>query len=567
MTDVLPRGYDTSPRPDERSDRVRFSLDDRTKELLRLLVGDDRGAAGQPGQTVDWDSIWSVAESCGTEELALGSAVLAAQEAAVGEPIATPSALLVRARRGDVTPMPPPSELLVGARPGERGPSDSSVKARLARPDEELPKGLRTAAAGATWVRNIGLIVVLFAVWQLWGTGIAEAHSQDHLKAEYALLVRQQARGATSLGDQATIRSGAKPAAATSVGATKVAATAVVKTPTTPTRPNVGTSSPAGQAESETAGARSYDQTRAFVEGALPGGVLGRIRIPAVGVDRYFVEGVGEAQLQQGPGRYPGSGLPGQPGNLAIAGHRTTYGAPFFELDHVRVGDKVTIDVPQGRAIYTVSQPPFAVSPYDTNVLANFGDSRLTLTTCNPPFFATTRLIVVAELSEWLPTGARISVANVRADPAHMRRTARRTSRVRPAFGAGALVPAHRVAPRLPDAVSRAAVHDPHASPGAVAGGTMTNGTSTRKVSGAGGAVDDASTVSQGLADEGAGWHFGEVPVVLALVIALAALGVVYGRVAKLFVGGSRWMVMVPMWAAGLLALFKVLGLLLPADL
>jgi hypothetical protein len=54
---------------------------------------------------------------------------------------------------------------------------------------------------------------------------------------------------------------------------------------------------------------------------------------------------------------------------------------------------------------------------------------------------------------------------------------------------------------------------------------------------------------------------------VLAVVIALAALGSLYGRVAKLFVGSSRWMVMVPMWAAGLLALFKVLGLLLPADL
>jgi LPXTG-site transpeptidase (sortase) family protein len=567
MTDVLPRGHDASPRPDERSDGVRFSLDDQTKQLLRLLVGDDRGATGQSGQTVDWDSIWSIAGNWRSEELALGSAVLAAEEAVVGEPMATPSALLVRARRGDLTPVPAPSELLVGARQSERGPSRGSPHVRVARPSQELPKGLGMAVAGATWVRNVGLIVVLFAVWQLWGTGIAEAHSQDHLKAEYALLVREQAGGGTSSGDQAIITSGVTPGTAASVGATNVAATPAVKTTTTPTPVKVSTSLAAGQAQGGTAGARSYAQTRAFVEGALPGGVLGRIRIPAVGVDRYFVEGVGEAQLQQGPGRYPGSGLPGQPGNLAIAGHRTTYGAPFFELDHVRVGDKVTIDVPQGRAIYTVSQPPFAVSPYDTTVLANFGDSRLTLTTCNPPFFATTRLIVVAELSEWLPTGARIPVTNARADLAHIGRTARGTSSVRPAFGSGAPVPVHWVAPRLPRAIAPAALHAPRPSRGAAAGGTIAKGTS-RKVGGAGGgAVTDALTVSRGLADEGAGWHFGEVPLVLAVVIALAALGSLYGRVAKLFVGSSRWMVMVPMWAAGLLALFKVLGLLLPADL
>jgi LPXTG-site transpeptidase (sortase) family protein len=565
MTDVLPRGYDAPPRPDERSDGVRFSLDDQTKQLLRLLIGDDRGAAGQSGQTVDWDSIWSAAESWRTEELALGSAVLAAEEAVVGEPMATPSALLVRARRDHVTPMATPSALLLRARRGDCSSSVSPPTVRVFKPAPELPKRLRTAVAGATWVRNVGIIVVLFAVWQLWGTGIAEAHSQSHLKAQYALLVREETSGGISSGDKATVTSGGAPAAATPARATKGAATRTAKTPiTSATAAKAVASSAPGQAQGGPAGASSYAQTRAFVEGALPGGVLGRIRIPGVGVDRYFVEGVGEAQLQQGPGRYPGSGLPGQPGNLAIAGHRTTYGAPFFELDHVRVGDKVIIDVPQGRAIYTVSQPPFAVSPYDTNVLANFGGSRLTLTTCNPPFFATTRLIVVADLSEWLPTGAQIPVARVPADPAHMARRARTTSNVRPVFGAGAPVPAHRVAPRLPPAT----LHSPRPSGAAVAGGTIAKGGSAKEVGGTGGeAVNDASTISQGLADEGAGWHFGEVPLVLAVMLALAALGGLYGRVAKLFVGGSRWMVMVPMWAAGLLALFKVLGLLLPADL
>jgi hypothetical protein len=76
----------------------------------------------------------------------------------------------------------------------------------------------------------------------------------------------------------------------------------------------------------------------------------------------------------------------------------------------------------------------------------------------------------------------------------------------------------------------------------------------------------DTSTVG-GLADEGSGWHFGELPIVFAVVIALGALGALYGRVVRLFSGASRWLIVVPMWAAGLLVLFKVLGLLLPADL
>ncbi len=573
MTLVLPEGYGPSPGLDERREGDRFCLDDETKQLLRLLVAGGRGGVELSGPPVDWDSIWSLAGSCHSEELALGSIALAAEEAVLGEPVATPSALLVRARRAGAAPMAPPSDFLVGAKQLARGASVHAPNPRVLAPSAELPNRLSTALAGATWLRNVGIIVVLFSVWQLWGTGIAEAHSQDHLKAEYALDVSDRASGDNSSGDLATVTSGGAPAAATPVGATRAGTTKGA--PTTaggaamkPTGTGAAASSVADLGQGGTAGASSYAQTRAFVEGALPGGVLGRIRIPAIGVDRYFVEGVGEDQLQEGPGRYPGSGLPGQTGNLAIAGHRTTYGAPFFELDHARIGDKVIIDVPQGRATYTVSQPPVAVSPYDTNVLANFGDSRLTLTTCNPPFFATTRLIVVAELSEWLPTGARIPVARVGADTRHIRGRARATSTVLRGFGVGAPVPAHRVVQRLATAIASPIRAAPRASGARLARGTVAKGTSAREVGGTGTkVVNDTSTISQGLADEGAGWHFGELPIVLVVVIALCALGALYGRVARLFVGGSRWMVIVPMWAAGLLALFKVLGLLLPADL
>jgi LPXTG-site transpeptidase (sortase) family protein len=275
--------------------------------------------------------------------------------------------------------------------------------------------------------------------------------------------------------------------------------------------------------------------------------VLGRISIPAIGLQRYFVEGVAEAQLQEGPGRYPGSGLPGQAGNLAIAGHRTTYGAPFFELGRLVVGDAVIIATPEGQATYTVSEPPFAVSPFDVHVLDDFGDARLTLTTCNPPFFATTRLIVVAKLTKWQPTvvGAGTTSANAGKPRTAPSSGAQTTVGTKGAV-APTVVPVRASGARQPNA---ATAPDPGQGAAADAG------------------ADDNSTVGQGLAGEGGGWHLAKLPIVLGVVIALCALGALYDRVAVLCVGASRWLVMVPMWAAGLLALFKVLGLLLPADL
>jgi LPXTG-site transpeptidase (sortase) family protein len=535
MTDVLPRGNDMVASPYREPGGEYFSLDGPTKDLVRLLVGDGPAGTEQSGQPVDWDSIWSLAEGLHSEELALGSAALAAREALVGDPMTSPSTLLVRTKRPG--PVSPARQPLIPA----------------ALPKPELQRRVLTAVAAATWVRNIGVIVVLFAVWQLWGTGIAEAHSQSHLKVQYALLLREQASGTGSAADQPTVAATASaPPVRLTAAATKPAA------PTSPAEPlAAGVESVASDGARE---ANLYAQTRTFVEAAMPGGVLGRIRIPAIGEDRYFVEGVGEDQLSEGPGRYPGSGLPGQLGNLAIAGHRTTYGAPFFELGNVRVGDTVMVDVPQGRALYTVSQPPFAVSPYDTAVLDDYGDARLTLTTCNPPFFATTRLIVVAKLTDWLPTGARIPIPGPVPDPGHMRPRPRvaplvAATAATPTAAAGASTALH---PQL--GIGRAQISPSKRLLGAAPVATAAKGTSGAA------RVNDTSTVA-GLADEGAGWHFGELPLLFAVAIVLGALGAFYGRVARVFSGASRWLVMVPMWAAGLLVLFKVLGLFLPADL
>jgi len=130
----------------------------------------------------------------------------------------------------------------------------------------------------------------------------------------------------------------------------------------------------------------------------LPGGVVARLQIPVIHLDEYVVEGTGEADLRRGPGHYSGTPLPGQPGNVAIAGHRTTYGAPFNLLGRIKVGDSIVATTVKGTFEYVVSQPPFSVTPGQTSVVDDYGDNRLTLTTCTPEFSASHRLIVVAEL-------------------------------------------------------------------------------------------------------------------------------------------------------------------------
>jgi LPXTG-site transpeptidase (sortase) family protein len=96
--------------------------------------------------------------------------------------------------------------------------------------------------------------------------------------------------------------------------------------------------------------------------------------------------------------------MPGQAGNVVIAGHRTTHGAPFNRLAELAIGDPIYLTTTSGqRLTYIVSATPVPVPPTDVTVLNNFGDNRLTLTTCNPEYSARQRLIVVAA---YLPPGA-----------------------------------------------------------------------------------------------------------------------------------------------------------------
>src|SRR4051794_39975191 len=128
-----------------------------------------------------------------------------------------------------------------------------------------------------------------------------------------------------------------------------------------------------------------------------PGDPLGRIAISRLHVHYVFVAGVAAAQLSKGPGHYPGTALPGQHGTVGIAGHRTTYLAPFRHIDELRRGDSITIRMPYGRFRYAV-EGKTVVLPSNTRPLRRARHDRLTLTTCNPPFSAAQRLIVTARL-------------------------------------------------------------------------------------------------------------------------------------------------------------------------
>ena len=129
------------------------------------------------------------------------------------------------------------------------------------------------------------------------------------------------------------------------------------------------------------------------------GDSLTRILIPDIDVNVVVVEGTTASALRAGAGHYPETPLPCEVGNVSIAGHRTTYGRPFHNVDQLQVGDEITLETPIGTCTYEVSQAPFPVSPTTLEVVANTPEAAtLTLTTCHPKGSARERLIVKATL-------------------------------------------------------------------------------------------------------------------------------------------------------------------------
>jgi sortase A len=140
----------------------------------------------------------------------------------------------------------------------------------------------------------------------------------------------------------------------------------------------------------------------------LKGDAVGKITIPSIGVSRYVVEGTDTASLRKGPGHYPSTPLPGERGTAAIAGHRTTYGAPFRRLNDVKPGDRVIVDMPYGRFVYRV-QSTRIVDDQDLSVLRRKSYDRLVLSACHPLYSAAQRIIAFARLERKLPARVKRS--------------------------------------------------------------------------------------------------------------------------------------------------------------
>lgn len=199
---------------------------------------------------------------------------------------------------------------------------------------------------------SVGVGVLLFVAWTLWGTGIYTAQQQQNLADEFEAL-------------------------------------------------------PPIEAEKEKGGYSS--PPAGFNPG--PGTPVFRIRIPAIQLTKVVVEGVGTDELRLGPGHYPGCRpgfspplctpfreiYPGEKGRVVVSGHRTTYGQPFWDLHKLGRGDEIQVETKWGDFTYEVTHSEI-VPPNSTDIVVDRERAEIVLTTCNPRFSAAERLIVFASM-------------------------------------------------------------------------------------------------------------------------------------------------------------------------
>ena len=198
---------------------------------------------------------------------------------------------------------------------------------------------------------SVGVGVLLFVGWTLWGTGLYTAQQQNELSDEFAAL---------------------------------------------PPLPREGPKGPP----------RSFDPG--------PGDPVFRLRIPSIDLNKIVVEGVTTEDLKRGPGHYPScrrgfpkplctefpEAWPGERGRVVVSGHRTTYGAPFWDMDKVKKGDEVLVETKWGDFTYRVYDKKIVLPSSPLIVIQELDDSEIVFTTCNPKFSAAERLIVFARMVE-----------------------------------------------------------------------------------------------------------------------------------------------------------------------
>lgn len=137
---------------------------------------------------------------------------------------------------------------------------------------------------------------------------------------------------------------------------------------------------------------------------AQPGDALGRILIPKIGASFVMVQGTEPGDLREGPGHYIDTPLPGEPGTVGVAGHRTTFLAPFRDIDQLKHGDQIRLRMPYGEFTYEVERQRI-VDPGATWVTHRIGYDRVVLTACHPLYSAAQRIVVFARLIRTVPRG------------------------------------------------------------------------------------------------------------------------------------------------------------------
>jgi sortase A len=147
---------------------------------------------------------------------------------------------------------------------------------------------------------------------------------------------------------------------------------------------------------------------RALNRRTRDGQPLGRIRMRSIGVNSVVVAGTDTSSLRLGPGHYPGTPLPGARGTVAIAGHRTTYGAPFRRLDKLARGDRIELEMPYGTFTYAVDRRRI-VPPTATWVTRRVRHDQLILSACHPLYSAAKRIVVFARLARAKPRSDRLA--------------------------------------------------------------------------------------------------------------------------------------------------------------
>ncbi len=326
-----------------------------------------------------------------------------------------------------------------------------AFKARISKADSVNTMVRRLISGVGRTLITVGVLLLLFVAYQLWGTGLKYNQLQDSAGKSFAAQLAAAGQPAVASSDSAGGFGGFSEAELADAAAGKaiapsppaavvapptIAATTVATTvapidtiPATPVTPAVtapaktvpavanATQPPTALAPKPVVAAPAVVPPSAvppavITRSTLPkvkpgrtqmkrpkaGSSLGRIVIPRIKMDQVYVSGAGIEDLKTGPGHYPSTAFPGLDGNAGIACHRTTYGAPCLNLNLVKVGDPILFDTLYGKYAYKVEKV-FVVGPKDRKVLAPTpGENVLTITTCHPAYTARQRLVVRARL-------------------------------------------------------------------------------------------------------------------------------------------------------------------------